>query len=97
MFDRRTGASSSGDKIKVCLICSPSPRARVCSVFPDLLLSVHITDAKQASLSRPLHSDRRKLIPVAQALADMKAVSERTAAGDLAGKRKTRSGKQAVQ
>lgn len=51
---------------------------------------------QQVALSRPLHSDRRKLIPVAQALTDMRAISERTAAGDLAGKQKTRSGKKVV-
>lgn len=59
-------------------------------------VGIHNT-TQQVSLSRPLHSDRRKLIPVAQALTDMKAVSERTAAGDLAGKRRTRSGKQVVR
>ncbi|CAB1111828.1 unnamed protein product [Ectocarpus sp. CCAP 1310/34] len=57
-------------------------------------LAAEARQALAVSLSQPLHSDRRKLIPVAQALTDMRAVSERTAAGDLAGKQRTSSGKQ---
>ncbi|CAN0074177.1 unnamed protein product [Discosporangium mesarthrocarpum] len=50
-------------------------------------LAAEARSALEASLSHPLHMDRRKIIPVAEAVLDMHRASQRTAMGDLTRKR----------